>query len=147
MGFPAARSRRAVLRVSSCALVASFVLSESTLPPANAAASMVTPVELTMVGPEAVSVRVARGTTLPCDSGDNRMLVQGKFNAGQVVRTSSSESCVCIQQTYQPFPDVDWAPGGVVCRPQLCTGAGKARRCVPAKDPTIRLRIQSQRPQ
>ena len=114
---------------------------------ATAAEPSLTPIELTMVGPEAVSVRVAGGTTLPCDSGDDRMLVQGKFNAGQVVRTSTPDTCVCVQQTYQPFPDVDWAPATVVCRPLVCRGAGKTRRCVPTPDPTIRLRFQSQRPE
>ncbi len=127
------------LVLASCCLLTSSA--------ANAGAPSVTPIELTMAGPEAVSVRVARGTTLPCDSGDDRVLVRGKFNAGEVVRASTTDACVCIQQTYQPFPDVDWAPAGVVCRPQSCVGAGKAKRCVPMKDPTIRLRIQSQRPE
>lgn len=132
---------------ASLRLVHFCVLASAVTLTARATAPTITPIELTMMGPESVRVRVARGTTLPCDSGDNRMLVQGRFAAGEVVRASTTAFCVCVQQTYQPFPDLDWAPGSVVCRPQVCTGIGKAKRCVPASDPTIRLRIHSQRPE
>jgi len=112
---------------------------------ADARAGEVTPVELTMLGPNAVSVRVAQGTTQPCDSGDNRMLVRGKFAPGAIVRATSPDACVCVQQTYDSFPDIDWAPGAIVCRPQICQGVGRARRCFPAPDPTIRIGIRSAR--
>ncbi|MEO8903276.1 MAG: hypothetical protein ABI488_14160 [Polyangiaceae bacterium] len=128
-------------------LVGGSLAFSGTLFAQSVAAPTITPIELTMVGPDSVSVRVSGGTTLPCDSGDDRMLVQGKFNAGEVVRASTTAGCVCVQQTYQPFPDIDWTPAGVVCRPQACRGVGRTRRCVPAKDPTIRLRFQSQRPE
>ena len=98
-----------------------------------------------MLGPGAVRIRIAQGTTLPCDSIDNKMLVQGRFSPGEVVRTKVPDNCVCLQQTYEPFPDVDWAAASLVCRPQICTGVGRMRRCVPAPDPTIRVGIRSKR--
>jgi hypothetical protein len=105
----------------------------------------VTPVEITMLGPAAVSVRVADGTTLPCDSGDNRMLLRGKLSSGVVVHTTTTDTCVCFQQTYNPFTDVDWGPSWIICRPQICKGVGRARHCVRASDPTIRIRVRSDR--
>jgi hypothetical protein len=112
----------------------------------DANAGAVTPIEITMVGPGPVRIRVAEGRTFPCDSADNRPLVQGKFNPGQVVRSQTADNCVCLQQTYEPFPDVDWAPAARVCRPQICKRAGRGKYCVPAPDPTIRLAISSRRP-
>jgi hypothetical protein len=100
-------------------------------------------VEITMLGPSAVQIRVADGTTFPCDSTNNRMLVQGKFNPGNVVLAVTSNSCLCVQQTFEPFPDTDWSAPALACRPLVCSGTGRARRCVPAPDPTIRVRIHS----
>ena len=109
-------------------------------------ANDLTPVEVTMVGPSAVRIRIAQGTTFPCDSGDNRMLVQGKFEPGQVVHLTTPDRCVCLQQTYAPFSDVDWGASGMACRPMICTFRGRVRHCVPAADPTIRVIIRSARP-
>jgi hypothetical protein len=121
------------------------VLPMSALAAGDAFASSVTPVVITMLGPGAVRLRVAKGSTLPCDSGDNQMLVEGKFAPGELVRTSTPEACVCVQQTYEPFPDIDWAEGALVCRPQICTWAGRSKRCIPAADPTIRISVRSKR--
>ncbi len=104
-------------------------------------------VELTFAGPHAVRVRVAEGPATPCDSGENHLLVNGKFEPGQVVRSSTANDCVCVQQTYYPFPDIDWQPAGFVCRPMKCVGFGKGRVCRPAPDPTIRVKISSDRPE
>ena len=109
----------------------------------DVAAGSVARVEITMLGPSAVRVRVADGTTFPCDSTNNRMLVQGKFSPGEVVLASTTETCVCVQQTYEPFSDADWSESALACRPVICKGAGRARRCVPAPDSTIRVRIYS----
>jgi len=107
-------------------------------------ADVVTPIEVTMLGPGAVRIRVALGTTFPCDSGDNRRLIEGKFDAGNVVRATAPDRCVCFQQTFEPFSDTDWTAASMVCRPQVCTNFGR-KKCVPASDPTIRLRIRSRR--
>jgi hypothetical protein len=104
-----------------------------------------TPIEITLLGPAAVRVRVALGTSFPCDSGDNRRIVEGKFPAGHVVHAQTPDRCVCFQRTYAPFSDTDWSASSMVCRPQICTFPGK-KKCVPAPDPTIRLRIPSSRP-
>ena len=108
----------------------------------DAVADVATPLEITLLGPGAVRVRVTVGTTSPCDSGDNRKLVDGKFAAGQVLRATVMGSCVCVQQTFEPFSEVDWSQSSVACRPQICRG----RQCLPARDPTIRLRLSSTRP-
>ncbi|HEX3776418.1 MAG TPA: hypothetical protein VHV51_18230 [Polyangiaceae bacterium] len=126
------------LRIGACFALALWSAGD-------ARADDVTPVELTMLGPDPVSVQVARGNTFPCDSIDDQILLRGKFAPGQVVRLSSPDVCVCMQQTYAPFPDVDWGPSLRICRPQICRGAGKGQRCVPAPDPTIRVRIRSNR--
>jgi hypothetical protein len=112
---------------------------------ADVGAGSVARVEITMRGPRAVRVRVAQGTTFPCDSAENRMLLDGKFGPGEIVRTATVDNCVCIQQTYESFADVDWSHGYLACRPVICTGFGRARRCVPAPDPTIRIDIHSKR--
>ncbi|HEY4105820.1 MAG TPA: hypothetical protein VGM44_18095 [Polyangiaceae bacterium] len=111
----------------------------------DARAGEPTPIELTLLGPDPVSVRVALGTTFPCDSADDRILIQGKFAPGEVIRATVPDDCVCFEQTHTPFRDIDWGPSQRICRPQICRGAGKARRCVPSPDPTIRLRISSNR--
>ncbi len=112
----------------------------------DAAADGVTPIVVTMLGPGPVRIRVAQGSTFPCDSGDDHRLVDAKYQPGEVVRTTTPERCVCVQQTYQPFSDVDWGASSMVCRPQICTRPGKGQTCVPAPDPTIRLQIRSTRP-
>jgi hypothetical protein len=104
-----------------------------------------TPIEITLLGPSAIRIRVAEGSTFPCDSSDNHIIVDGKFAPGQVVHTATPDRCACFQQTYEPFPDTDWSASTTVCRPQICTNIGKLK-CVPAPDPTIRLRISSKRP-
>jgi hypothetical protein len=112
---------------------------------ADIRADVATPIEVTLLGPGAVRVRLALGTTFPCDSGDNQRLVEGKFAPGSVVRASTPDRCVCFQQTFEPFSDTDWSASSMVCRPQICTNIGR-KKCVPAPDPTIRLQVRSQRP-
>jgi hypothetical protein len=87
----------------------------------TASADGVTPIEVRLLGPKGVRVRVSRGSTLPCDSGDDRPIITGKFAPGEVVRASTPDECVCVQQTHEPFTDVDWAAGFMVCRPQICS--------------------------
>lgn len=111
----------------------------------DAAAGDTTPIEITMLGPGAARIRIALGSTFPCDSGDNRRLVEAKLTPGQVVHAATPDRCVCFQQTYEPFPDTDWGAPAIVCRPQICANAGK-KQCVPAPDPTIRLNVSSRRP-
>lgn len=127
-------------------LVSALWLPIGILSAGDAAADVATPVVITMLGPGAVRIRIARGNAFPCDSGDNHLFVQGKFKPGDIVRTSTPDRCLCFQQTYEPFSDVDWSASSMVCRPQICTRPGKGQKCVPAPDPTIRLAIRSSRP-
>jgi hypothetical protein len=112
----------------------------------GATAGSPTPIEITMLGPDPVRIRIALGLTFPCDSGDNHLLLEGKFKAGDIARAQTPDACVCLQQTYAPFSDIDWGFATRVCRPLVCIGGGKARRCWPAPDPTIRLSIRSNPP-
>jgi len=120
-------------------------LTAAMMPAGDVGAGDPTPIEVTMLGPDAVRIRVALGSTYPCDSGDNRLIVEGKFAAGQVVHAAAPDHCVCFQQTYAPFSDTDWGASAMVCRSQICSDIGK-KHCVPAPDPTIRLQVSSQRP-
>jgi len=126
--------------------VLSLLLPTAMLSGGDAAADAVTPVVITMLGPGTVRIRIALGSTFPCDSGDNRRLIEGKYGPGEVVRTSTPDRCVCLQQTYEPFTDIEWSAPLTVCRPQICTRSGRGKKCVPAPDPTIRFGIHSKRP-
>src|SRR4051812_19193372 len=127
-------------------LVILLWLPTAMLSAGDAAADGGTPVVITMLGPGAVRIRLARGNTFPCDSGDNRPLLEGKYGPGEVVRTSTPDRCLCFQQTYEPFGDIEWSAPLTVCRPQICTRSGRGKKCVPAPDPTIRFGIHSKRP-
>jgi len=127
-----------------CVPVLSLIGGDAAGSPANAESP--TPIEITLAGPSAVRIRVANGSTFPCDSADNRLIVSGKFEPHHVLRSSTSERCVCLQQTYAPFADVDWGASSMVCRPQICKWAGRSKHCVPAPDPTIRVTVRSTRP-
>jgi hypothetical protein len=111
--------------------------------PTRSIATETSPVVVTMLGPGTVRIRVSEGSTTPCDSGDDRILVEGKFPAGAVIRTSATGTCVCVQQTFEPFVDEDWSVAGAACRAAACGGRGKP--CVRNPDPTIRVRINSKR--
>ncbi len=126
----------------SAALLAIVVLAGE----GDAGATSGTPIEITMLGPSPARVRLALGETFPCDSGDNHRIVDGKFEPGEVIRSSTPDRCVCFQQTYEPFSDIEWSAPSTLCRPQMCSTKGKIRQCVPAPDPTIRLWIRSTRP-
>ena len=102
------------------------------------------PVEVLLLGPDPVRIRLAEGGTLPCDSAENRPILSGRYGGGQLLRTTTSSACVCLQQTYAPFADIDWSNGVVACRPLRCGGRG--RPCTGAEDSTIRLRVASHRP-
>jgi hypothetical protein len=134
---PRSIARRSTLAPSALVLLGGMLLA------ADANASGVIHVEITMLGPDAVRVRLAEGKVFPCDSSDNRMLVQGRFSAGEVIRADATRDCVCVQQTFASFPDVDWSAPQLACRPLNCAGIPRGRRCPPAPDVTIRIQIAS----
>lgn len=136
--------RRSILQRAR-GLVLTLLPLSAVLVASDVVADVGTPIEITLLGPGAARIRLALGTSFPCDSGDNRRIIDGKFGAGQVIRASTPDRCVCFQQTYEPFSDTEWTASSMVCRPQICTNIGR-KKCVPALDPTIRLRIRSRRP-
>jgi hypothetical protein len=96
-----------------------------------------TPVVLTSASSVEIRVQLADGLTAPCDSGNNRMLLDGKLAAGATFRASIAGDCVCIRSTSASFPNSDWTTSGLQCRPRTCRG----RVCRPAADPTIYLSV------
>lgn len=113
---------------------------------AHAESESAVPVEVTMLGPGAVRVRVSEGMAMPCDSSDARVIILGKYEPGEVLQATSSEDCVCVQHTYEPFSDTDWSDAKLICRPMNCENVNGTLRCTPAPDPTIRISIESRRP-
>jgi hypothetical protein len=84
-----------------------------------------------------VRVQVAEGVTAPCDSGSNRMLLDGRLPPGATFRAAIAGDCVCIRSTSSSFPNAEWSTSGLKCRPRTCRG----RICRPAPDPTIYLSV------
>ena len=136
------RLRLRALLLSCGVVVAADARAVSRYAPAVLAPA---PVEILLLGPDAVRIRLAEGRTLPCDSADNHPIAVGRYAGGQALRTSTTRECVCLQQTYAPFIDVDWSNGVVACRPIPC-GYRRGTPCVGPQDPTIRLSVSSRRP-
>jgi hypothetical protein len=99
----------------------------------------VVPVIITSVGPKEMRLRVAAGVVGPCESLSNERLFDGTLAPGQRVVLQTAQGCVCIEHTYDDFPDANWAPTMFACRPVICAG----RRCRPADDQTIRVTLSS----
>ena len=54
-------------------------------------------------------VQLSEGLTAPCDSGNNRMLFDGRLAAGTTFRTAIAGDCVCVRSTSASFPNSDWS--------------------------------------
>jgi hypothetical protein len=111
------------------ALVVTTVAAADTRPPA--------PVFVTMQSTGRVRVQLAEGLTLPCDSGENRMLFDGTLGPNETAQSAIGGECVCVRHTTDAFPRSGWSAPQLVCRPRICRG----KRCWPAPDPTIRLTL------
>ena len=99
------------------------------------------PVSVTMTGPKSVRVRVAAGTAAPCDSSANTRLFEGKVKPNWGDTWWVSTACICVEQTYDDFPDVDWGPARIECRPMVMGPYGWVR----SNDP-IFVSLTSTRP-
>ncbi len=95
------------------------------------------PVVVTSASRVDLRVQISEGLTSPCDSGNDRMLFDGRLAAGTTFRTAIAGDCVCIRSTSPSFPNSDWSTPGLKCRPKICRG----RVCRPAPDPTIYLSV------
>jgi hypothetical protein len=105
-----------------------------------------TPVVVALLGPDTVRVRVAMGPVMPCDSMENRMLIDGRFAAGQVVSARAvGDGCVCFQQTYAPLSDSDWSMPRRLCSPCGYNPGARVWICPPNREPTISIRVPSSR--
>jgi hypothetical protein len=129
---PSPRSRRFV-RVAAGALLAAVVATTSSALRANESGAVV----VTSTSSVELRVQVAEGLTAPCDSGNNRMLLDGRLPPGATFRATIAGDCVCIRSTSASFPNSDWTPSGLKCRPRICRG----RVCRPAPDPTIYVSV------
>jgi hypothetical protein len=95
-----------------------------------------------MTGPKAVRVRISAGTTLPCDSTANTPIFEGKVQPGWTATWMVSTSAVCIEQTYDNFPDVGWGDPWLAWRPMHYDQWG---RWVRSNDPIV-VTLQSTPP-
>jgi hypothetical protein len=120
-------------RVATGVLLAAVVTTASSGLRANESGAVV----LTSTSDVEVRVQLAEGLTTPCDSGNNRMLLDGRLPPGATFRTAIAGDCVCIRSTSASFPNSDWSTSGLKCRPRTCRG----RVCRPAPDPTIYLSV------
>jgi hypothetical protein len=118
------RTSVAVLALSfMCAFVASHSASADDAPP-------IAPIEVTVVGEGAVRVRIAEGTTAPCDSPDDKPLINALVRPNKPPLVVPTEAmCVCWEQTYYPFTDLGWSPTHVACRPMECGPSAKPKKC------------------
>jgi hypothetical protein len=98
------------------------------------------------LGPKAIRIRIAEGTAYPCESSSNVQLFTGKIEPGATIDIASATECVCIDQTYEPFPDTGWGTSRFQCRPIICDHPGKGAKCKPDPDQTIRIEVRSTPP-
>lgn len=121
------------VRIASGVLLASAITTTVSGLRANESAAVV----ITSTSSVDVRVQLAEGVTAPCDSSNNRMLLDGRLAAGATFRTAIAGYCVCIRFTSASFPNTEWSTSGLKCRPRVCRG----RVCRPAPDPTIYLEV------
>lgn len=81
-----------------------------------------TPVLVHATGSGRVRLRLAEGTTTPCEASTNRRVFNGWIDAGATLELSVAASCICVEHTWGTFRKSDWAPGQIVCsRPRTRT--------------------------
>jgi hypothetical protein len=102
--------------------------------------------QVTSVGPRPIQVEISAGVVAPCDASSDVLLYRGALLPNTAVRVRPVLGGVCVRQTYDNFPDVNWSPSTFHQRPVVCTGAGRARRCRPDPDATLRLIVRSDQP-
>lgn len=101
-----------------------------------------TPVIVSVQSQKRIKVQVAEGSTMPCDSLDNRMLFNSTLGNGQAFQGTTDGQCVCIRHTSDAFPNAGWSDSKMVCRPRACKG----KVCKPAPDQAIKVDIRASQP-
>lgn len=99
------------------------------------------PLTLAVLGNDAIGVRVAAGTTGPCNASGNTPLFSGVLAPGVPRTLVTDASCVCIEQTFAPFLSAGWTPATIQCRPTYCLG----KNCAMSID-TFELALPSAAP-
>ncbi len=74
------------------------------------------PVYVTVVGTGRIRLRIAAGSTVPCDSSSNVALYDGWVSAGRTWLVQSPWSCVCEQHTSGAFRETDFTPSQIHCQ-------------------------------
>jgi hypothetical protein len=70
------------------------------------------------------------GFVYPCASPENTQLFEGPIEPNQAARVATPAACVCIDHTFDDFPDSDWSTAQTFCRQLwMCAGRGSARHC------------------
>jgi hypothetical protein len=92
-------------------LAALLIALAAVLPSHVRAEDSATKVTIASVGPKKFRVRVAAGSVIPCESSANTQLFEGPLEPGASVSFTSPQGLVCVQQTYEDFPEVGWNYG------------------------------------
>ncbi len=133
--------------LASNAIPFAIAVAAGSFAPSAEADDVSIPVTLTSAGPKAFKVRLADGAVLPCDSKENTLLFEGKLEPGASVRSTSKRGIVCIQQTYDDFPETGWNIGsinnGTECH---LGGTAKKPRWICVQRPYIDVALQSKSP-
>jgi len=98
-----------------------------------------TPVIVSVQSTKRIKVQVSEGSTMPCDSLDNRMLFNSTLGNGQAFQGATDAACVCVRHTTDAFPTAGWSESKMVCRPRACKG----KVCKPASDQPIKIDIRA----
>src|SRR5690349_13258480 len=72
------------------------------------------PIIVYSAGPKWMRVRVSEftnGFVYPCTSSMNTLLFEGALEPGQWVTIRTPARVVCVQHTYDNFPDLEWSMG------------------------------------
>jgi hypothetical protein len=83
------------------AVLAAACLFTPTIPAQTAPSRY--PFSVGVVGSGEILVLVADGSTRPCDSSNNRVLLDGRAQAGDQIQGVSTTGTICIDHTYGGF--------------------------------------------
>lgn len=131
------RSSRRPPRTKTAAMLVVGILVGVALP-ADLPAAEPVPLVIEAIGTGAVRVRLAEGTTAPCDSSLNRRVFDGWVAANAPLTATVGSSCVCVEHTWGGFRESQWSPGRIVCN--------RPRTRLRAADPVIRVRFSTDAP-
>lgn len=101
-------------RLAFAGLIAGGALLPS-LSVAGAPGGPVGAAALTLVGSEAVKVRIFQSDIRSCDERESAKVYEGVVEPGTTVVVAPG-CCLCVQQTHAPLINVGWTPGTIACR-------------------------------